>query len=552
MEVKTKNNNYVWIIFLLGIIIMGIGIFYFVNSSKEEQNYATFMVDGEVYKSDILIEDGFIKRLPETPKKEGYVFDYWEYDGKKYNVNDKIDDDVTLKAVFKEVAEEEVVIVTFDKENDEDDSTIEVIKNEKVSSIQTPEKEGYKFLGWYLNNEKYDFNEEVTKDITLKAKWEVIKYTVKFNSDGGSTVKDQSVEYGKKINTPNNPAKTGYKFLGWYLNDKKYDFNTIVTKDISLTAKWEVVKYTVKFNSDGGSTVNEQKVEYGKKVTTPNNPTKSGYKFLGWYLNDKKYDFNEKITKDISLTAKWEKVENNVESKVSYGDVNEDGLITMIDIIPIEKYLLGQIVLSAQAKKNADINGDGKVNRIDSILLLEYVSGWDVGLGEYKEDKIISEPIKDYVMYGDVNEDGLITMIDIIPIEKYLLGETVLSAQAKKNADINGDGKVNRIDSILLLEYVSGWDVGLGEYKEDKIISEPIKDYVMYGDVNSDGFVNNDDLTRLQKYVQNSVTLTNQEKKNADVNADGSINNTDVNLLSSYISSSSYKPDGFPPNNPLK
>ena len=56
----------------------------------------------------------------------------------------------------------------------------------------------------------------------------------------------------------------------------------------------------------------------------------------------------------------------------------------------------------------------------------------------------------------------------------------------------------------------------------------------------------------LQKYIQNSITLTNQEKKNADVNADGSINNTDVNLLSSYISSSSYKADGFPPNEPLK
>ena len=66
---------------------------------------------------------------------------------------------------------------------------------------------------------------------------------------------------------------------------------------------------TVTFNSDGGTPVEGAKVLRGQKVAKPtDDPTKSGYTFTGWYLDDEKYNFDTPVTAPLTLTAKWEKV----------------------------------------------------------------------------------------------------------------------------------------------------------------------------------------------------------------------------------------------------
>ena len=66
---------------------------------------------------------------------------------------------------------------------------------------------------------------------------------------------------------------------------------------------------TVKFNSDNGAQAKEEKVLRGQKVAKPtDDPTKSGHTFTGWYLGDKKYNFDTPVTAPLTLTAKWEKV----------------------------------------------------------------------------------------------------------------------------------------------------------------------------------------------------------------------------------------------------
>lgn len=99
-------------------------------------------------------------------------------------------------------------------------------------------------------------------------------------------------------------------FAGWLLNGKSYNFNTPVTKDITLVASWNVSpkKYTVTFNSNGGSSVPSQTVEENKTAFKPANPTRSGYKFLGWTYNGQDFNFSTKITGNITLVAKWEEV----------------------------------------------------------------------------------------------------------------------------------------------------------------------------------------------------------------------------------------------------
>ncbi len=67
-------------------------------------------------------------------------------------------------------------------------------------------------------------------------------------------------------------------------------------------------KHIVKFDTDGGSKIEDVKVKDNKKVEKPTNPTKEGFVFDGWYYNDEKFDFNTKITKDITLKAHWEDI----------------------------------------------------------------------------------------------------------------------------------------------------------------------------------------------------------------------------------------------------
>ena len=145
------------------------------------------------------------------------------------------------------------------------------------------------------------------------------EYTVTFNAYGGyPTPDEQHVKSGEKAVLPVAPTLKGYTFAFWYLGEDEqnataYDFDTPVTGDITLTAKWNINKYTVTFNSYGGTPVPPaQEVEYGLTATKPDDPTLKGYTFAFWYLGDDEqnataYDFNTPVTENITLYANWKK-----------------------------------------------------------------------------------------------------------------------------------------------------------------------------------------------------------------------------------------------------
>ena len=146
------------------------------------------------------------------------------------------------------------------------------------------------------------------------------KIAFDYGTDRADTVIE--VSEGESVQIPEEPVKEGYVFVGWYYGDEKFDFNTKITGDMVLTAKWKKVEeskdeekvatYTVTFNTDGGSTVKAQTIETGKVATKPTDPKKEGYVFKGWYLGDNEFNFSTTITKDITLTAKWEKEQEKV------------------------------------------------------------------------------------------------------------------------------------------------------------------------------------------------------------------------------------------------
>lgn len=105
-----------------------------------------------------------------------------------------------------------------------------------VAKPADPTREGYRFDGWFLGDEAYDFATPVTKHITLTAKW-VKQVTVSFDVEGEG-YKDQTFDINGVATEPTAPTKDQAIFGGWLLNGEKYDFTAPVTADITLTAKW--------------------------------------------------------------------------------------------------------------------------------------------------------------------------------------------------------------------------------------------------------------------------------------------------------------------------
>lgn len=206
--------------------------------------------------------------------------------------------------------------VTFDIDNKE--TVVNVNKGDKVETIEEPKKEGYTFDGWYLGEEKYDFNKEVTSDLKLVAKWtknnvqeepetpvKTKTYIVKFNTDSESIINDIKVKKNDKVTKPSDPVKNGYKFLGWYLNGKLYNFDKKVTKNITLVAKWEklpVINYLIE--KVDGSTLGQVKLY----VTKDNVKVDGSFDLLetdgtlheNVEVKSTGISFNEKLIKEIT------------------------------------------------------------------------------------------------------------------------------------------------------------------------------------------------------------------------------------------------------------
>ena len=220
---------------------------------------------------------------------------------------------VTAMAVLSSCGEE-TYTVTFAGEGITLPASQTVKSGECATEPQAPVKEGYTFLGWYVEgvDEPYRFSLPVVADLTLTARFEKnVTYTITFTGEGVS-VPAQTVAKGGKVTTPAVPTREGYTFLGWYVEgvDTPYDFDAEVNSELTLTARFEAKAsdtFTVTF---AGESVNipAQTVAVGGKAIKPKSPVRAGYVFRGWFLEgaDTAFDFDTVITADITLYARYD------------------------------------------------------------------------------------------------------------------------------------------------------------------------------------------------------------------------------------------------------
>jgi len=107
--------------------------------------------------------------IPEIPTKKGYKFLKWTVDGKEFSFDTKIDKDITIKAIWSLI---EYVTITFDTDGGTNINPLTIEKYSKINNIQNPEKEGYTFKEWQLNNERFNIDTLIENNITLKAIYE--------------------------------------------------------------------------------------------------------------------------------------------------------------------------------------------------------------------------------------------------------------------------------------------------------------------------------------------------------------------------------------------
>ena len=241
--------------------------------------------------------------------------------------------------------------VTFVNMDGEVLSTQNIAYGDAAVAPEAPAMEGYIFIGW---DKEFDC---ITDTMTVTARYAIAR-TVTFVDWDGTVLSTQVVADGNSATAPEAPEREGYTFTGW---DVEF---TSVTENITVTAQYDIKKYSVVFCDWDGSVISEQVVEHGEAAIAPPDPAREGLNFTGWSI-----DFSI-ITSDCFIYAVYAPIANS-------GDVNGDGTVNAVDALVAMRYVLGVSTesLTPEQIAAADFNGDGAVNTVDSLLIMRFSLG---------------------------------------------------------------------------------------------------------------------------------------------------------------------------------
>ena len=269
---------------------------------------------------NLSVQDNKITK-PEEPEKEYYTFTGWYIDEKLTQEYDFSIPEKNLVLYAKwEAKAYNITYILNGGTNDSENKLTYTIEDNVI--FANASKTGYTFVGWFTDDK---FTSAIVTelpvgtygDIVLYANYSINQYTVSFDTDGGTEVESITQNYDTSILAPSEPAKNGYKFVGWYTSknfNKVYTFTKMSAEDITVYAKWELVTYTITYNLDGGDnsknnpdtfSINSEDIVFAK-------PEKLGYTFIGWY-SDRSYSATiAGITKgtynDVEVFAKWQAI----------------------------------------------------------------------------------------------------------------------------------------------------------------------------------------------------------------------------------------------------
>ena len=265
-------------------------------------NYTvTFDTDGGSEVASQTVPYGGQAAAPAVPAKPGYTFAGWYLDGKAYDFDAPVTENLTLTAKWTV----NQYTIAFDTDGGSAIDSITQDYGTAVTAPADPTRTGYTFAGWTPAIPET----MPAENLTIKAKWTVNTYTITFDTDGGSAIAPITQDYGTAVTAPADPTRTGYTFAGWTPEIPE----TMPAENLTVKAKWTVNQYTITYDLDGGTAEgNPASYTVESGAITLAEPTKPGYTFTGWSGTDLEGEDNLDVTipagstGDRSYTAHWQ------------------------------------------------------------------------------------------------------------------------------------------------------------------------------------------------------------------------------------------------------
>ena len=250
-------------------------------------------------------------------------------------------------------------------------------------TFATPTKTGYDFVGWYdaKGNKITGINEgcnakfsdtadlysklktRTTGNISVTARWTPHNYTISYNLNSGSASNKTSYTIETDTFTLNNPTRNGYTFTGW-TGSNGITAQTSVsiakgsTGNKSYTANWRLTDYLITYNLNGGTANNKTSYNLETEIFTLNNPTKTGYTFVGWTGSNgttpqKSVSISKGSTGNKSYTAVFQKNVYTITTKnTGRGVLSDSSKIeyadnTSVFIVPANGYTISSLKIDS-------------------------------------------------------------------------------------------------------------------------------------------------------------------------------------------------------------
>ncbi|PKK95109.1 MAG: hypothetical protein CVV60_02965 [Tenericutes bacterium HGW-Tenericutes-5] len=261
-----------------------------------------------------------------TPVKTGYTFVEWQLEGVGF-----ISGTWTLTENITLVASYNVNVYTLNYLNlngtTHSNPINYTIETPSFVLLDPSNRTGYTFIGWFTSlsggTEVSEITLGTTGNKTLYARWLANEYTISFDSTGGSPIADMTVTFGQSFILPE-PTQPGFNFAGWTYNAEAFGSGVYnIAANITLVAVWTEWP-VIDFVSNGGSYVASISKAPGDTVVEPTSPTRTGYTFLGWYLDDgtflNEYTFTVMPLEDIMLYANWQANDYTITFATDGGD----------------------------------------------------------------------------------------------------------------------------------------------------------------------------------------------------------------------------------------
>ena len=229
------------------------------------------------------------------------------------------------------------------------------------------------------------------ENITVTAQWEINRYTITFDTAGGSEIAPITQDYGTNIAAPADPTREGYTFIGW---DREIP-ETVPAENMTVTAQWKINRYTITFDAAGGSEIAPITQDYGTAIVSPADPTREGYTFIGW-------DRDIPVTmpaENMTLKARWRDTEKPTGEII----IGTDKWHEFLNTLTFDLFFKDTQEVTINA---ADNSGTVFVSYLLTDRELSEAELKSLVFGGYEEPFRI-DPNGEYIVYAMLVDEGL-------------------------------------------------------------------------------------------------------------------------------------------------